>query len=192
MNTIITEITDHGEVPVDIYTKLSGNRILFISEYIEDKVATDVVATLLLKDYEDPNQKITLFLNTDGGDIRSVFMIYDMMQVLQSPIETICVGEIFDEAVLILAAGTPNMRYASQNAIICPSQLMPNKYYMSDLANAKSTLVRNQKDNKNLMAALASKIGKKTAELTKDLERPKFMSAREAKKYGIVDHIIGK
>ena len=86
MNTIVTETTEHGEMLVDIYQKLASDRILFICNTIDDKLATDIVATLLLKDAEDSENKITLFINSAGGEIRNVLMIYDMMQLVQAPI----------------------------------------------------------------------------------------------------------
>lgn len=191
MNTLVSETTEHGDIPIDIYTKLANNRILFISDEVNDKVAADITATLLLKDGEDPDKKISIFINSEGGDIRCVFMIYDMMQLLQCPIETICVGSAMNEVVLLLAAGTPGMRYASQNAVICPSQLVQEKYYYANLIDAKSLLERIQKDNKNLMTALAKKTNKKMTEVMMDFERKKFLSPKQAKNYGIVDNVIG-
>lgn len=191
LNTLVNETTEHGDIPVDIYTKLSNNRILFITDEIDDKLAVDITGTLLLKDSEDSNKKISLFINSEGGDIRCVFMIYDIMQLLQCPVETICVGSAMNEVVLLLAAGTPGMRHATQNSVICPSQLVQDKYYYSDLTDAQALLSRIQKDNKNLMSAIANKTGKKLSQVLSDFERKKFMNAKQAKSYGIIDNVIG-
>ena len=82
MNTLVLEQTEHGEVPVDVYQKLSSDRILFLANYLDDDLASDIVATLLLKDHEDSEKKITLFINSPGGDIRNVLMIYDVMEMI--------------------------------------------------------------------------------------------------------------
>lgn len=191
MNTLINEETELGDIPVDIYDKLAASRVLFISDDVNDKLATDIVATLLVLDAENTNEEISLIINSEGGDIRSVFMIYDMMQIIRSPIKTICVGSALDEAVLILASGTSGMRYATPNAVICPGQLIQEEYHYGDLSNARDVLGRIQADNKSYMTALAKKTNKKYTEVMADFERKKFMTPKQAKSYGIIDGIIG-
>lgn len=196
MNTIITEETEFGEIPIDIYTKLANDRILFIYDFIDDKLATDLVATLLLKDREfddsltEEDNKISIFINAEGGDIRNIFMIYDALKLIQSPIETICVGSAMDEVVVLLAAGTPGMRYATQNSVICPSQLLADKSYYSNLTNAKLVMERFNKDNKSYMTALAKCVNKPVKKVMDDFERKKFMTAKQALQYGIIDGIV--
>lgn len=190
MNTITTENTDMGMIPIDIYTKLSNDRILFIHDRIDDHIAADIVATLLLKDTEDTEQKISLFINSEGGDIRSVFMIYDMMMLMQSPLETICVGSAMHEAALLLAAGTPGLRFATGNAVIVMSQLMQDHNYYSDLMDAKAMLKRFQADNSAFVEALAKHTQKTSTELMSSLERQKFLTAKQASSFGIIDHLI--
>ena len=184
-------MTEHGEVLVDVYSKLSDNRILFITDYFDDRVASDIAATLLLKDAENDEEKITLFLNSEGGNIRAVFAIYDLMQLLNSPIETVCVGAAMGEVVLLLAAGTKGMRFATQNSVICVSQLAQENYYRANLEDAGSILKRIHKDNKNFMTALAKGMGKKTAEVSSQFERKTFMNAKQAKSVGLIDGIVG-
>lgn len=197
MNTIITETTDQGEVPIDIYSKLANDRVLFIYDYVDDKLATDITATLMLKDAEleegeEKSEKITLLINSEGGDIRSVFMIYDMMQILSCEFETICVGAAMNEVVLLLAAGTAGMRRATKHAVIAPSQLVQEQYYRANITDAKSVVERIHRDNKNLMTCLAKKLGKKAADVATKFERKVFMSSKQAKAYGIIDAIIGE
>lgn len=198
MNTIIIEETEHGEFPIDIYSKLSKDRILFLYDYIDDKLATDIVATLLLKDSEfneggtDEDNKISLFINAEGGDIRCVFMIYDVMQMLQSPIETICVGSAMEEVVILLAAGTPGRRFATQNALIGPSQLVADRTYYASLTDAKGVMERFSRDNKDFMTVLAKKTGKTYKQVMEDFERKKFFNAKQAASYGIIDGVAGK
>lgn len=197
MNTIIIEETEQGEYPIDIYTKLSRDRILFLYDYIDDKLATDIVATLLLKDSEfndgvtDEDNKISIFINAEGGDIRNVFMIYDVIKMLQSPIETICVGSAMDEVALLLAAGTPGNRFATQNSVICPSQLMADKSFYANLTDAKSIMERFSRDNKDYMSALAKCTNKSVKQVMEDFERKKFMTAKQAVAYGIIDGVVG-
>src|SRR5271170_1185233 len=103
---------------MDVYQKLAADRILFVCGDISDELATDIIATLLLKDSEDSEKKITLFINSHGGDIRNAYMIYDVMTMIQAPVETVCIGAAIDEALVLLAGGTPGMRFATKHAVI--------------------------------------------------------------------------
>jgi len=190
MNTIIVEHTDEGDFPIDIFTRLAHDRILFINDNIDDDIAVEFMATLLLKDMENNEDKISIFINAERGDIRAILTIYDAMQMVSSPIETICCGAAMNEVVLLLAAGTKGLRFATANAIISPSQLIHDQSYMSDLTEAKSVLNRAVKDNKSFMSAFARATSKKLATVMKDFERKKFFNAKQAKKYGIIDEII--
>ncbi len=197
MNTIIIEETEHGEYPVDIYTKLSRDRIIFLYDFIDDHLATDVVATLLLKDSEfneggtEEDNKISIFINAEGGDIRNVFMIYDVIKMLQSPIETVCVGSAMDEVALILAAGTPGRRFATQNAAIVPSQLFADRSFRANLSDAKGIMDRFARDNKDYMTALAKCTNKPVKQVMADFERKKYMTAKQAVSYGLIDGVVG-
>lgn len=190
MNTLILETTEHGEIPVDVYQKLANDRILFISDEIDDKSATDIVATLLLKDEEDPEKKITLFINSSGGDIRNVLMIYDVMCMIHCPIETVCIGSAMDESAILLAAGTTGKRFATKNSIMCVGQLINNWVSFSDLTDAKSILNQSSNDNKRMMEILAKCTGKTLKETIDNFDRKVFMGAAQAAKYGIIDKII--
>lgn len=190
MNTFILESNEHGEYPVDIYQKLAGDRILFISDVVNEKIATDIVATLILKDHEDPTSKISLFINSSGGDIRSAFMIYDVMKMIEAPIETVCIGSAVDESLIILAAGTPGMRLATKNSFFSFSQLIHNSMWQSNLTDAKKIVDRYSRDNKNMMEIIAKASHKTVKEVMNDFERRVFMSPQEAVKYGLIDKII--
>lgn len=190
MNKLTTEETEMGEVPVDIFYKLSKNRILFIDSEITDQLATDICATLLLKDNEDSSSKITLIINSPGGDIRNIFMIYDMMNIITSPIETVCIGSVSDEAVLLLSAGTPGMRFITKNSNVSLNQIVHDGMRVSDLTDAKIALDAVSKDNDNFLKALAKCINKNYKSLSLDLNRKKFLNSTQAVKYGIVDKIV--
>jgi ATP-dependent Clp protease protease subunit len=188
----VTESTEQGEVAVDVYQKLSDDRILFISDFVDDRLATDITANLLLKDSEDQNEKITLFINSGGGDIRNVFMIYDMMKMIHAPIETVCIGAAIDEAIILLSAGTKGMRYSTRNSVICVGPLESDHTSYSDLTNAKLSLNQSLDDNKRMMEAIAKATGKKLKEVMSDFQRKVFMNASQAVKYNLIDKIVGK
>lgn len=190
MNTIIYEDTEHGEMPVDVYQKLSNNRILFITGHIDDMLASDITATLLLKDQEDSEKKITLFINSPGGNIRNVFMIYDMIQIINAPVETVCVGEAFAEAAVLLVAGTKGLRFAAKNSFIATSQLEQQFHAHTDMVNAKKYLDLFTEYNLRMMKILAEATGKSVKQVMQDFERPVFMTAPKALKYGLIDKVI--
>ncbi len=191
MNTLILENDDtHGEIVTDVYQKLSNDRILFISDYVDDNLASYIVANIIAKDSENSEQKISFFINCEGGDIRNIFMIHDMMKMAKSPIETVCLGSAMNEAVILLAAGTPGLRYATKHSVICPSQLNHDRGQYSDLTEAKNTLDQAKDDNKKKMSILAKCTGKTLKQVMSDFERKKFMTPKQAVAYGIIDGII--
>lgn len=188
-SAIILENVGGDVVPVDVYQKLSDNRILFLTGFLSDELANDLTATLLLKDAESQDE-ITLFINSDGGDVRNVLTLFDTMQIIQSPIKTVCIGGVSNEVVLLLAAGSPGLRFATKNSIISPSYLFHDRTYMTNLFDAKTMLNQFNIDNKVVLDNLAKCCKKKSAEVFKDFERKKFFNANQAKKYGIIDKII--
>lgn len=190
LNTIVTETTEHGEMPLDVYQKLSNDRILFITEYISDDVASDITATLLLKDSEDSDKKITLFINSQGGDIRNAFMIVDMMNMIDCPVETVCIGAAMDEASIILASGSPGMRFATKNSVISASQLVHEWVTRANLTDAKKYLDLAMGDNKRMMELFAKTTGKSLKQVMEDFDRRVFMSAAQATKYGLIDKVV--
>ena len=190
LNTLVLESTENGDLPLDVYQKLANDRILFICNSISDELATDIVATLLLKDAEDSDNKITLFINSEGGDIRNALMIYDTMSMIEAPIETVCIGSAMDEAAIILAGGTPGLRFATKNSVIAVSQLVHDWYTHSNLTDAKKILDQSMIDNKRMMEIIAKASGKSIKQVTEDFERRVFFNANQAVKYGIIDKVI--
>ena len=184
------EATENGDAPLDVYQKLAADRILFICDDITNEVATDIVATLLLKDAEDPENKITLFINSDGGDIRNALMIYDVMSIIQAPIETVCIGSAMDEALIILAGGTPGLRLATKNSVIAACQLVHDWYTHSNLTDAKKILDQSLTDNKRLMEILSKSCNKPVKQLMQDFDRRVFMNANQAVRYGFIDKVV--
>lgn len=184
------ESTERGDVPVDVYQKLADDRILFICNDISDDLATYIVANLLLKDSEDPNQKITLFINSEGGNIRNALMICDIMNIISAPIETVCIGSAMGEAALILASGTPGNRLATKNSVIGISQLNHDWYTHTNLTDAKKLLDQFTSDNKRMMDILAKGAKKPIKTVMEDFDRIVFMNAVQANKYGLIDKVI--
>lgn len=190
MNTLILEQGEAGPIVTDVYQKLSNNRILFIHEEINDAIASDIVAALFAKDEEDSTKKISIFINSSGGDIRSVFMIYDVMNLIKSPIETICSGSAWNESLLLLSAGTPGMRFATQNSVMCANQVLYNKMHFSDLSDAEMLKDLIRHDNRRMLEAF-SKITKKSyKQIAADFGNKIFMTPPQAKKYGLIDNVI--
>lgn len=190
MNTLVTEETENGDIPIDVYQKLANDRILFICDAISDDVATDIVATLLLKDSEDPDKKITLFINSEGGDIRNALMIYDIMNMIQAPIETVCIGSATDEAAVILAGGSPGMRLATKHAVISVSQLVHDWHMYTNLTDAQKIMEQETSDNKRMMDIFAKSTKKTLKQVMEDFERRVFMNAGQALKYGLIDKVV--
>jgi len=192
MNTLVTEVTEHGEIPVDVYQKLANDRILFIYDYLDDKLASELSAIFLLKGEEDPEEPITLLINCEGGDIRAVLMVYDVMQLLSCPIKTICVGSACQEAVILLSSGTKGMRFATENSLITASQLYHQSVSISDMTDTKSFLEQAKKDNDVAMTILAKNTNKTKKEIMTFFERKKYFTSKQAKKFGLIDKIVPK
>lgn len=175
---------------MDVYQKLANDRILFICDQITDDVASDITATLLLKDSEDAEKKITIFINSQGGSIRNALMICDMMNMIEAPIETVCIGAAIDEAVIILASGTPGMRFATKNCVIATSQLVNDWMARADLTDAKKYLDLAMGDNKRMMDILAKTTGKTFKQVMADFDRRVFMNSAQAVKYNLIDKVV--
>lgn len=188
MNTIITETQDGHEVAVDIFTKLAGDRILFCNDVIDSKLAADLLAVLLLKDAESED-KLTMFLNTPGGNVRDALMIVDAFKLLSCPLEIVCSGECDTLGALVLSSGTKGMRLMTEHSILSVGQLeaLPSGGNLTDAENQMKSLAL---DNKSVMEILAKNTGKKVAQVVKDFDRRVYMNANDAKKYGLIDRVI--
>ena len=191
MNTKIVETSEDQVISYDVFDKLANNRILFLHDFIDDKMAADITAALLFLDLVEES-KITFYLNAEGGDIRSVFMIYDFMGLIVSPIEVICTGSAIHEPILILAAGTKGLRKATKNSILCVNQLSALEASYSDLTNAKILHEQIKKENKKYIETLAKCINKPYKNIVHLFDRQLFLTPQEAKKLGLIDVIIGE
>jgi ATP-dependent Clp protease, protease subunit len=185
----VIEQTSFGERQYDIYSRLLKDRIIFIGgEMIDDNVANSVVAQLLFLSAENDTKEISLYINSPGGIITSGLAIYDTMQYIKAPVSTICIGQAASMGAFLLATGTKGKRLALPHARIMIHQ-------PSGGAHGQATDVEIQMKEllfvKNLMNDLLAKhTGQTKEKIGQDLERDYFMSAQEAKDYGIIDQVI--
>lgn len=192
MNLIPTVIekSQHGERAYDIYSRLLKDRIIFLGGPIDDNVANTVIAQLLFLENQDPKKDITIYINSPGGSVTSTMAVYDTMQFVKSDVSTVCIGMAASGAAVVLAAGKKGKRFALPNAEIMIHQVMGEAGgQASDIEiSAKHILQIKQKLNK----ILAKHTGQQIAKIEKDSDRDYYMSAQEAKNYGLIDAIIDK
>lgn len=188
---MVIEQTGRGERAYDIYSRLLKERIIFLGQPVNDTVANLVVAQLLFLEAEDPEKDIHLYINSPGGIVSAGLAIYDTMQYIKPKVSTICVGEAASIAALLLAAGEKGKRYALPSSRLMIHQ--PAAYGLSgqatDIEIHARELVRAKE---TLSVILARHTGQPVEKILKDTDRNFFMSAREAKEYGLIDQVIEK
>jgi len=192
MNLIPTVIekTHYGERSYDIYSRLLKDRIIFLGSGIDDVVANSVIAQLLFLESEDPKKDIKIYLNTPGGSVTAGLAIYDTMQYIKPDVSTICIGMAASMGSVLLAAGTKGKRFALPNAEVMIHQVLGGAQgQASDIKIAAEHILKT-KDKLNKI--LSTHSGQSVEKVEKDSDRDNFMSADEAKKYGLIDKIITK
>lgn len=184
----VLEKTQYGERAYDIYSRLLKDRIIFLGGPINDAVANLVIAQLLFLAHEDPKKDIKLYINSPGGSVVAGMAIYDTIQFIQPDVSTICVGMAASMAAVLLAAGTKGKRFSLPNSEILIHQVMGGaEGQASDIEiTAKQILKMKAKLNQ----ILAKHTGQKVEKIEKDADRDYYMSAAEAKEYGLVDEMI--
>ncbi len=186
---MVIEQTGRGERAYDIYSRLLKERIIFLGQPVDDTVANLVVAQLLFLEAEDSEKAIYLYINSPGGVVSSGLAIYDTMQYIRPKVSTICVGEAASIAALLLAAGEKGKRFALPRSRIMIHQ--PAVYGLSGQATDIEIHARELVRAKELLAEiLAQHTGQPTEKIIKDTDRNYFMSALEAKNYGLIDEVI--
>ncbi|MCC0696322.1 ATP-dependent Clp endopeptidase proteolytic subunit ClpP [Clostridioides sp. ES-S-0048-02] len=186
----VIEQTGQGERSYDIYSKLLKDRIIFIGEEINDAIASLVVAQLLFLESEDPDADITIYINSPGGAVTSGFAIYDTMNYVRCDVSTICIGMAASMSAFLLAGGTKGKRYALPNAEIMIHQPVGGaKGQATDVKIAVDNMLRTKE---KLDRILSENTGKSIEEIRIDTDRDNFMTAKEAKEYGLIDHIMEK
>lgn len=192
MPLIPTVIEKEGQIEraYDIYSRLLKDRIIFLGEPIDDHVANIVIAQFLFLDAENSEKDIKFYINSPGGSVTAGLAIYDTMQHIKSPVSTICVGLAASMASILLAAGEPGKRLALPNSEVMIHQVMGGAEGQASDVKIRAEHILKTKDKMNKI--LASLTGQKIATVEKDSDRDYFMSAEEAREYGIIDKIIKK
>ena len=184
----IIENTGRGERAMDIYSRLLKDRIIFIGTPIDDGVANVVIAQLLYLQMEDPKKDIHIYINSPGGIVTGGMAIYDTINFLQCDVVTYCVGMAASMATGLLAAGTKGKRFALPNSRVMIHQPSGGAGgQAADIAIAAKEIIRWRR---TLNEVIAKHTGKTAEEVEKDSDRDYYLSAEEAKTYGIVDHVV--
>ncbi|WP_353683585.1 ATP-dependent Clp endopeptidase proteolytic subunit ClpP [Thermodesulfovibrio sp. 3907-1M] len=185
---IVIEQTGRTERVYDIYSRLLKDRIIFIGTEINDQVANVVIAQLLFLQTEDPEKDIHIYINSPGGMVSSGLAIYDTMQYVKPDIATYCIGQASSMACVLLAAGTKGKRFALPHSRVMIHQPIGGFYGQATDVEIHAREILKMKDLLNNI--LAKHTGQPIEKIQKDTERDFFMSAEEAKNYGIVDEVI--
>lgn len=185
---MVVEQSGRGERAYDIYSRLLKDRIIFLGGLIDDNVANVVIAQLLFLESEDPDKDIHLYINSPGGVVTAGLAIYDTMQYIKPDVSTICIGQAASMGSVLLAAGAKGKRYALPYSRIMIHQPLGG-------AQGQSTDIQIQareilRIRETLNEILSRHTGQSVKKLTEDTERDNFMSALEAKKYGLIDEVI--
>jgi ATP-dependent Clp protease protease subunit len=185
---IVVEQTNRGERSYDIFSRLLKDRIIVLSEEINDVTASLVVAQMLFLEAEDPDKDIQLYINSPGGSVTAGFAIYDTMQYVKPDVSTICVGLAASMGAFLLAAGAKGKRYALPNSEIMIHQPLGGARGQATDIKIHAEWIIRIKDKLNKI--LSEKTGQPIERIEKDVERDFFMTAEEAKIYGIVDEVM--
>ncbi|MBQ7047301.1 MAG: ATP-dependent Clp endopeptidase proteolytic subunit ClpP [Oscillospiraceae bacterium] len=188
----VVEQTSRGERSYDIFSRLLNDRIIMLSEDVNDTTASLVVAQLLYLESQDPEKDISLYINSPGGSVTAGMAIYDTMQYIKCDVSTICIGLAASMGAFLLSAGTKGKRIALPN-----SEIMIHQPLISGGLQGQATDIKIRTDNllrtkERLNRILSENTGKSYEEICRDTERDNFMTAEEAMAYGLVDKVINK
>ena len=186
----VVEQTGRGERAYDIYSRLLSDRVIFLSDEVNDATASLVVAQLLFLESQDPDKDICLYINSPGGSITAGMAIYDTMNYIKCDVSTICIGMAASMGAFLLAAGAPSKRLALPNSEIMIHQ--PLGGMQGQATDIKIHADRIIRIRETLNEILAKQTGKTVEEIARDTERDNFLSAEEAKAYGLIDKVIEK
>ena len=188
---MVIEQSGRGERAYDIFSRLLKERIIFIGDTIEDTMANLIIAQLLFLESEDPERDIYLYINSPGGVVTAGLAIYDTMQYLKAPVSTICVGQAASMGAVLLASGAKGKRYALPN-----SRIMIHQGSGGFRGNTPDVMIQVKELEllvNKLMKIIANHTGQDVEKVKRDIDRDRFMSADEAKDYGLIDEIfVGK
>ena len=187
---MVVEQSPRGERAYDIFSRLLKERIIFLGTSVNDEIASLIIAQLLFLEAEDPDKDITFYVNPTGGGVTAGMAIYDTMQYARCDIVTLCMGQAASMGALLLAAGANGKRYALPNSRVLIHQPMGGfQGQATDIDIHAQEILRMRND---LNKILAFHTGQNVQKIKKDTDRDYFMSAEEAKKYGIIDKVLNK
>jgi len=184
----VVEQTNRGERSYDIFSRLLNDRIIMLSEEVNDTTASLIVAQLLYLEAQDPDKDIQFYINSPGGSVTAGMAIYDTMQYIKCDVSTICIGMAASMGAFLLSAGTPGKRLALPNAEIMIHQ--PSAGTQGQITDMAIHLKRLETIKKRMNEILAKNTGRSLEEVTAACERDNFMSAEEAKAFGLIDKVI--
>ena len=185
---IVVEQTSRGERSYDIYSRLLKDRIVFIGSAVDDHMANLIIAQLLFLESDEPDQDIYLYINSPGGQVSSGMAIYDTIQYIKPDVQTICIGQAASMGALLLTAGAPKKRFALPHSRIMihqPSGGFQGQHTDIEIQAKEITRIRAILDS-----ILSKHSGKSVSQVNKDTERDHYMTAEEAKTYGLIDSVI--
>jgi ATP-dependent Clp protease protease subunit len=185
---MVIEQSSRGERAYDIYSRLLKDRIIFLGSGMNDEVANLLIAQLLFLESEDPDKDINFYINSPGGMVTAGLAVYDTMQYIKPDIATVCIGQAASMGALLLTAGTRGKRYSLPNARILIHQPMGGFQGQASDIEIQAKEILRMKDSLNQI--LVRHTGKTMDSIQRDTDRDYFMSAEEAKNYGIIDHVI--
>ena len=185
---IVIETTNRGERAYDLYSRLLKDRIIFLGAPIDDVFANLIIAQLLFLEAEDPEKDINLYVNSPGGSVTAGLGIYDTMQYVKPPINTICLGQAASMGAFLLTAGTKGKRFALPNARVMIHQPMGGFQGQATEIDIHAREIL--KIRERLNEIMAKHTGQPLDKISQDTERDYFMSAEEAKRYGLIDEVI--
>ncbi len=188
---MVVEQTNRGERAYDIYSRLLRDNIIFIGTPIDDNVANLVTAQLLFLAAEDPEKDVQLYINSPGGSVTAGMAIYDTMQFIKPDVATICIGQAASAAALLLMAGAPGKRYCLPNA-----RILIHQPWMGGLSGQATDIDIHAREilrtRANMNQLMSKHTGQNVEKIERDVERDFWMSAEQAREYGVVDEIISK
>jgi ATP-dependent Clp protease, protease subunit len=185
---VVIEQTNRGERSFDIYSRLLAERIVFFGTPLDDQIANLIMAQLLHLESEDPEKDISLYINSPGGDITSLFAIYDTMQYIKPDVSTICMGQAASAAAVLLASGAKGKRYALPHSRVLIHQ--PHGGAQGQAVDIEIQAKEILRYRKLLDEILAKHTGQEMEKIGRDTDRDFIMTADQAKEYGIIDEVI--
>ena len=185
---VVVEQTSRGERSYDIFSRLLNDRIIMLSDEVNDATASLVVAQLLYLEGQDPDKDIHLYINSPGGSVTAGMAIYDTMQYIKCDVSTICIGMAASMGAFLLAAGAKGKRYALPNSEIMIHQPLGGMQGQASVIKIHADRIIKMKEKLN--SILAERTGQTLEQVTKDTDRDNFLSADEACAYGLIDKVI--